>query len=102
MAKGRTTSLTICLTPAERQLLLEQQRAIHLRAVLARRARIILLIAERMPIVHVAVRVGISRRHVYKWAQRFLVYGIAGLADNPGRGSRRTPRLGDGQRVAHP
>ena len=30
-----------------------------------------------------------SRRHVYKWARRFLEQGLAGLADKPGRGSRR-------------
>jgi hypothetical protein len=32
--------------------------------------------------------VGIGRRFVYKWVQRFLAQGIEGLADKPGRGSR--------------
>jgi transposase len=34
--------------------------------------------------------VGMSRRHVYKWTQRFLEQGVEGLADKPGRG--RVPR----------
>jgi transposase len=44
--------------------------------------------ADRVPISHIADMVGISRRFVYKWAQRFLQEGIAGLTDKPGRGRR--------------
>ena len=36
--------------------------------------------------------VGITRRFVYKWVQRFLQTGLMGLADKPGRGSHRVPR----------
>jgi hypothetical protein len=32
--------------------------------------------------------VGLTRRYVYKWAQRFLEQGVEGLADKPGRGGR--------------
>jgi len=42
-----------------------------------------------MTITDIATTVGISRRFVYKWAQRFLEQGLAGLADQPGRGQRR-------------
>ena len=42
--------------------------------------------ANRVPISHIADTVGISRRFVYKWVQRFLQEGVAGLADKPGRG----------------
>jgi transposase len=45
-----------------------------------------------MPIVEIAATVGISRRFVYKWAQRFVREGLAGLVDRPGRGSWRVPR----------
>jgi len=89
MARGRTTSLTIRLTPMERQTLLTWQRATTIAAGRARRGRIILLVAERMSISDVAATVGISRRFVYKWVQRFLEKGLEGLADKPGRGSRR-------------
>lgn len=86
MARGRTTSLTIRLTPAQRRTLLAWQRATAIPAGLARRGRIILLVADRVPIAHVAATVGISRRFVYKWVQRFLTQGVEGLADKSGRG----------------
>jgi biotin operon repressor len=89
MARGRTTSLTIRLTPVERQTLLAWQRATTISAGRARRGRIILLLADRLPISAIAATVGISRRFVYKWAQRFLEKGMAGLTDKPGRGYRR-------------
>ena len=89
MARGRKTSLTIRLTPAERQTLLAWQRATAIPAGLARRGRIILLLADGVPLTAIAATVGISRRFVYKWARRFLEQGLAGLADKPGRGSRR-------------
>ena len=89
MARGRKTSLTIRLTPAERQTLMAWQRATTISAGRARRGRIILLVADRVPISEVAATVGISRRFVYKWVQRFLQEGLEGLADKPGRGHRR-------------
>ena len=45
-----------------------------------------------MSISDIAATVGISRRFVYKWAQRFLEQGVEGLADKPGRGYGRVPR----------
>ena len=89
MARGRPTSLTIRLTPADRQTLQAWQRATTIPAGQSRRARIILLLVEGRPISSIATTVGISRRFVYKWVRRFLADGIAGLADKPGRGSRR-------------
>ena len=90
MARGRKTSLTIRLTPAERQTLLAWQRATTISAGRARRGRIILLMADGVPISDIAATVGISRRFVYKWVQRFLEKGVEGLTDKPGRGHRRT------------
>ena len=92
MARGRKTSLTVPLTPAERRTLLAWQRATTISAGRARRGRIILLMADGMPISDVAITVGISRRFVYKWVQRFLAEGVEGLADKPGRGTRRVSR----------
>ena len=90
MARGRKTSLTIHLTPAERQTLLAWQRATTIPVGRARRGRIILLVADGdMPISDVAATVGISRRFVYKWVKRFLEQGIEGLTDKLGRGRQR-------------
>src|SRR5262245_14402815 len=94
MARGRTPSLSITLTPAQRHTLLAWQRATAISPGWARRARIILLVAASMPITDVAATVGINRRFVYKWVQRFQEQGTEGLADKPGRGGRgrRVPR----------
>ena len=88
MARGRKTHLTINLTPEERRTLLAWQRATTIRSGLRRRARMILLVADGVSITAIAATVGISRRFVYKWAQRFLAQGVAGLVDRPGRGGR--------------
>jgi transposase len=92
MARGRKTALTIYLTPTERQTLLAWQRATTIAAGRARRARIILLVADGLTVTDVAATVGLGRRFVYTWVQRFLEQGVEGLADKPGRGYRRVPR----------
>src|SRR6266446_2760682 len=99
MARGRHTSLTIRLTTKECQTLLAWQRSTSIPAGRARRGRVILLMADRVPISHIADTVGISRRFVYKWVQRFLQEGVEGLADKPGRGSRE--QLGEDLRRGH-
>ena len=91
MPRGRKTSLTIRLTPAQRQTLLAWQRSTTISAGLARRSRIILLLADRMPITDIAATVGVSRRFVYRWAKRFVQERLEGLADKPGRGHRHVP-----------
>ena len=89
MARGRKTALTIRLTPAERLTLLTWQRATTLSAGVARRARLLLLVADGLTITAAAATVGLSRRHSYKWLRRFVQEGLEGLADKPGRGHRR-------------
>jgi len=54
-----------------------------------------LQLADGVPTSHIADTVGISRRFVYKWAKRFLQYGLEGLADKPGRGRRPVLRQQD-------
>ncbi len=95
MARGRHTSITIRLTTKERQTLPAWQRSTSIPAGRARRGRVILLLADRVPISRIADTVGISRRFVYKWTQRFLQEGVAGLADKPGRGRRAEPGVAD-------
>lgn len=81
MARGRKTSLTICLTAEGRQKLLVWQDQDSTTIPEARRSLIVLLVADGIPLSHIADTVGISRRFVYKWAKRFLREGVAGLAD---------------------
>jgi hypothetical protein len=62
MARGRKTSLTIRLTPAERQTLQAWQRATTISAGRARRGRILLLLAEGRAISNiVATATDVSR-----------------------------------------
>jgi transposase len=89
MARGRKTSLTVHLTPEELQTLQAWQRATTISAGRARRGRIVLLVADGMSITDIAATMGISRRFVYKWVQRFLQAGLEGLADKSGRGQWR-------------
>ncbi len=81
MPRGRKTALTIPHTPAQRQTLLAWERSTTIPAGLARRTRIVLLLTEGMTITDVATTVGISRRFVYKWVQRFVAEGLEGLHD---------------------
>jgi Homeodomain-like domain len=89
MARGRETARTIRLTPEEQQRLQAWQRVTTLSAGRARRGRIILLVAEGRSITTITATLGISRRFVYTWVQRFQQ---AGLADQPGRGRVRAVR----------
>jgi len=91
MTRGRKTALRVSLTVDEYQTLRAWQRSSTIGVGRARRGRIILQLAEGVPISHIATRVGISRRFVYKWAERFVREGVAGLADKPGRGRRPGP-----------
>jgi transposase-like protein len=88
MPHGRTTSLMIRLTPAERLTRMTWQRATTISAGLARRTRLLLLLADGMTITDAAATVGLSRRHAYKWIQRFVQQGLEGLEEKPGRGRR--------------
>ena len=90
MPRGRTTALTIRLTAEERETLTAWQRSTTIPAGYARRSRIILLLADGVPIVHIATRVGMSRRFVYIWVRRFQQERIAGLSDKRRR-DRRAP-----------
>jgi hypothetical protein len=92
MARGRKTALMISLTAQECQTLRDWQRATAMPAGRVRRGRIILLLADGVPLSHIAKTVGISRRFVYKWAERFLQQRLDGLADKPGRGKGRRRR----------
>jgi len=95
MARGRKTALTIRLTPAERLTLLTWQRARTISAGVARRARLLVLVADGMTITEAAATVGLSRRHSYKWLQRFVQEGLAGLHAQPRHDRRIEPRLPD-------
>src|SRR5687768_16067334 len=107
MAQGRKTSVVIDLAPDQRQVLTAWQRSTTIRAGLAKRGRIILMLADGTSISHISRTVDIRRRFIYKWAERFRKHGIAGLHDKAGRGrkpffytGRRDASGDDGERAA--
>ncbi len=110
MARGRKSSLRIGLAPEERETLERWQRSTTIAAGLARRGKILLLLAAGHSHSHVAQAVGVQRTVVRQWAGRFLAHGLDGLADAPGRGAqggfsprRRDARGTSGLRTArHP
>ncbi len=86
MVRGRKTKLSVTLTPADRILLEAWQRSPAIQGGLARRGRIILLMSEGASISDISRTVGIRRRFIYKWVERFQALGVAGLNDKSGRG----------------
>lgn len=90
MVQGRKTSLSIALSPEQQCELESWQRSTTVSAGRARRARIILMLAQGVSCSAISRTVDIERPHIYKWANRFLRDGIHGLSDKPGRG--RKPR----------
>jgi len=81
MVRGRITNLMVQVTIDERHILETWQRSKMVHDRLARRGAIILMLAENISISHISRSVGIQRRFVYKWADRFLHYGLEGLSD---------------------
>jgi Helix-turn-helix domain len=107
MARGRKSSLRIVLTPEGRQTRERWQRSTIIAAGLARRGKIILLLAAGSSQSAVAQAVGVQRTVVRHWAKRFLAQRLDGLADAPGRGAKggfspggRDPRRAPGLRAA--
>ncbi len=80
MAQGRTSQLTITLTPAEHATLLAWQRARRLPAAPVRRGRIVLLRAAGLSLAEIGRLVGVSRKAVYHALWAFQAAGLAGLA----------------------
>jgi Helix-turn-helix domain len=107
MARGRKSSLRIVLSPEERETLARWQRSTTIAAGLARRGKIILLLAAGSSQSAVAQAVGVQRTVVRHWAKRFLAQRVDGLVDAPGRGAKggfppggRHPRGALGLRAA--
>lgn len=87
---GPGSSRVIALSEGVRAELIRLTRSPSVAAGLARRARIVLLAAEGVPIRHIGPRVGVSRTVVRDWLDRFRTLGLVGLQDRPRSGRPRT------------
>ena len=95
MTQGRKTSRIIHLSPKHRRKLEGWQRSTTVRAGLVRRAKIILLRADGFSISDISRIVGVTRKVVYSWIDRFLEKRISGLYDKEGRGRKPVFSPGD-------
>lgn len=88
-------TMDLMLSPADRDILTGMLRATTISAGLARRARVILALADGQSYAQIAVAHGVSDAYIARWKQRVLAGGLPALGDLPrsGRGDRLDPRL---------
>ncbi len=91
---GRTGRCLVSVTPEQREGLGALQRRTTVAAGLAKRARAILLLADGASVSATGRLIGMQRRHLYKWVDRFRTRGVPGLQDGkrPGRPPVFPPR----------
>jgi transposase len=87
---GPRSPRVIELSAGARAELMRLTRSPSAASGLARRARIVLLAAEGVPVRQIGPRVGVSRTVVRDWLDRFRTLGLAGLQDRPRSGRPRT------------
>jgi DNA-directed RNA polymerase sigma subunit (sigma70/sigma32) len=97
--KPRKPALKVMLDREQRMVLEEIARTLTYSYRDVIRARTILLLGDGVTQAEVARRVGLRRRIVRKWAERFVEHGLRGLDDAPRSG--RPPRFSpDGSRAS--
>ena len=87
------TTRTILLSLEQRRTLETLLRAGTTEHRFVRRAQIVLLRADGVPVIEIARRLFIERRHVKRWCDRFIAKGLAGLTDRPRSGRPRSLSL---------
>src|SRR5580692_3883355 len=95
-AKVKKAPLKVVLDREQRIVLDEIARSLTYSYRDVIRARTILLLADGVSQAEVARRVGLRRRIVRKWAERFVERGLRGLDDAPRSG--RPPRFSPDRR----
>jgi DNA-directed RNA polymerase specialized sigma24 family protein len=93
---GPRTPRAVALVPETRATLIRWVRSSTQPAGPVRRARIVLLAADGMPLRRIAEQVGVDRNVVRDWLDRFRAHGLAGLQDRPRPGRPRTFPPGGG------
>lgn len=81
-------TVAVEVSARDREVLESWLRAPTMAAGLVRRARIVLLAADGVPVKEIVERVGVSKPTVIGWKKRYAVEGIGGLADRPKPGRR--------------
>ena len=93
MCESAGMAQTVCVLPPaedlERLLAIVADRNRPLKHV--HRARIILISADRLPVLEVARQAGVSRPAVWRWQARYAEQGVDGLLRDKRRKPGRTP-----------
>jgi Winged helix-turn helix len=87
---GPRSGRVVALTGEAREVLEALTRRTTVAVGLARRARIVLLAAEGIPLDRIGRQVGVDRNVVRLWVDRYRVGGLAALQDRPRPGRPRT------------
>ena len=89
------TTMDLILSPDDRRLLMGMLRATTISAGLARRARVILALADGQSYAEIADSLGVTDTYIARWKQRVVAGGLPALSDLPrsGRPDRLDPRL---------
>lgn len=90
-----TSTMGPILPSADRQVLLSMVRSTTISAGLARRARVILALADGLSYDSIANAHGVTDAFVARWKRRFVEGGVLALGDLPrsGRPDRLAPRV---------
>ena len=84
----------------ERSVIVSDEDRVRLEAIVGdrnrllkhtQRAHIVLLSAERLPVLQVAVRAGVSRPVVWRWQRRYAEAGVEGLLRDKTRPPGKKP-----------
>lgn len=86
---GLCSPRVVDLTAEGRAALVRLTRSSSGAAGVARRARIVLLAADRLAVRQIAPKVGVDRNVVRTWLDRFRAEGVDGLTDRPRPGRPR-------------
>ena len=87
---GPRSARVVDLSNQERATLAALTRRTTVAAGLVRRARMVLLAADGMPLDRIAREVGADRTIVRTWVDRYRAGGLAALQDRPRSGRPRT------------
>lgn len=86
--RGRKSKLVVLLTTQERSQLERWCRSTATPMGLARRATMVLAVADAHTFTAAAKSAGLTEKHGRKWVNRFLTQRLEGLSDKPGRGRK--------------
>lgn len=88
-------TMDLILSTDDRQILSGMLRATTIAAGLARRAQVILALADGKSYAEIGAQFGVTDTYIARWKQRVVTEGVTALADRPrsGRPDRLDPRI---------